>query len=1464
MKAIAQNEIIALISDLNAFADRAEQMINAAKQDYERGKGALQMRQQSELKNLDASFQQNRDSVSARMRRTIQDARNILGEMDRMDERLCRADKYYVRTKTQKEARLAETTSERYADTTDYFSAMERIREDFRRISKKYSEDILPGLLNGLNYFFSNKRKSEYEELIVLRNTVASFVHEIEVTMPSLAEENVTGLREDYLGRKGAAAERHRREAAAQEAQYSAALETVADRIYTELDDILPDEFVDYLAEIVSRYAANVLKVNVTQEVQDEVLDMIFVDYPVDELVQSPVVASVIKQKCAALLSGSDIRFPVIMSTCDAPAWIIQGDHSDESFVQGFANSVMFGVLSACPVARLTFRVVDPENRGNSIAPFFDAKKKLPDLFGESILVNPEEISAGISRINEKVTYTLQNKLGNQYQNIFDYARAHPEDPVSADLLMLYDFPKGFDERSLDELRNILRHGSRCGIYVLISFGDMDDSGRGRDFQQSIQSILELGVTMQQSQFGFLYRGLPIAYYPMPDRAEFARFFSKYMLIYEGICHRGIAFPPLVRKLIDSADSAELEQNIEALQRFDSAFERRYGKVPLLETGFPSLVTLGSVFYPADIFSDSPGFQRIMESFGVELYAGPERNQYVLLPLTFDMGQSFHLFLECPENAREAMLDFSHHVIWTFLSTFPVTKVNVCIFDAEQRGNSAVPFLDFRKKCPETFDQRIYTSQEDMTEKLRKLNEQIDEFIQEKLGNRYQNILEYNVNTPKRAEPVTLLVLYDFPSGMDGRSLDMLMNILRNGNKCGVYTVICHNPGVVYSRYDSIEERMTQIQRYCTAVDFQDERYRLLPYNLLLNIPPTPFGSAADSFISSYAAAAEAQKKKGLSFRDILSSRLFSMDSTKSLRIPVGVGDGDAIVSVTLGEGSSHHGLIAGATGSGKSTLLHTLIMSGMLNYSPEQLHLYLMDFKSGTEFKIYESVKLPHIQLLALDAMQEFGESILENLVTEMERRGSLFKSAGQTSLKGYKEATGNVLPRILVIMDEFQILYNMSSNRKVAMNCAELTKRIVTEGRAFGIHLLMATQSTKVISDLTLSSGTIEQMRIRIGMKCGESDARYLFGDNDEKALNMMKGPIGTAVMNPDYTEKDNIGFRAAYCDGKTQRELLEQISTTYAGMPSNLQIFEGGRTTALIEYFRNAGISLTEEAPVRIHMGTLIKVAPPFAITVDRKRKHNMLICGANERMANTVANNYMISALMNRGATVYCADGDVLVGDGGSEAFYDAMEAASSRFRAARNRGDVIRFIRDLYSDYQGWKKQNGTQTVFFVIKNLQFIDILQSMFKGEPVDESDYVEETPPETPPADPANPFAAVTTYFANRSTAVDSLSAGEKLLKLIADGSGYGIHFIVTSLEFQTVRECMYYADGLLNRFPERVMFSLGDNEAGLLAENASTAGLRENTVFFTDGVKNFFQMKPYTSPSLGELQEFLAGLE
>ena len=1410
----------------------------------------------STLSDLDKTYKANCAAVQNQSKKTIAETKKILDEINKLDEKLSKVDKYYVKTKRKKEELLSDTTSDAYKEATDYFDTLGKIKESFNALFKKYSEDILPGLINGLNYLFSSQRKKDYEELIVLRNTVAAFVKEIEDMLPPLTDENLASLKEEYFTQRGSVIERQKTELTAFESKHLSTLDAIADKICSDLDNVLPDEFVEYLFAIMHNYANVVHKVNTTSDVQDEVLNMCYVDYPVDFFVNSKIVASVIKEKCSSLLIDGSIRLPIMMSIKNAPVWMIMGDNSNNSLAQAFTHSIMYGMLSSCPVAKLTYTVVDPENRGNSIAPFFDAKKKLPELFGEKIYVGKDEIAERIRGLNEKIENILQDKLGNQYDSIFDYAANTPDYNLNIEFVVLYDFPRGFDERTLAELRNILRNGSKCGIYILISYIPEMDSSRSKELEQSLQSIIDLSIVVNQNKENFVLRGLPLVYYTMPEKAEFSKFFSKYMLIFEGHKNRGIAFSPLIRKLIEAKDSMELDAHIEQICEMMKKYEKDYARVPEIDSVFPSLVTLGNVLYPADIFSDSVGYQHIIDKFGVEHHGNTESTSYVELPLTFDLRNSFNLFLDCPEASSKGILEFTHHVIWSFLSFMPVTKVNVCVFDGEQRGNSIIPFLEFRKRSPETFDQKIYTSQEAMADRLLKINAQIDEFIQEKLGNRYKDILDYNLNTPNRAEPITLLILYDFPSGMDGRSIDLLTNILRNGNKCGVFTIICYNPNITFSRYESIDERLEQISRYCAVVDYKDGHYSLLPYNLQINTPELLSYNAVDEFIQDYVEKAEAIKKQGLSFKDILSKELFSMNSSKSMKIPVGVGDGDSIVSITIGEGSSHHGLIAGATGSGKSTLLHTLIMSSMLHYSPDQLHLYLMDFKSGTEFKIYESVKLPHIQLLALDAMQEFGESILENLVAEMEKRGSLFKEAGQTSLKGYVQATGKALPRILVIMDEFQILFNDSTNRKVAMNCAELTKRIVTEGRAFGIHLLMATQSTKVISDLTLSHGTIEQMRIRIGLKCGENDARYLFSDqNDTKALAMMKGPIGTAVMNLDYTEQPNIGFRVAYCDDKTQRYYLDLISKTYADQPYSLQTFEGGRTTKLLDYFAEANIGTTNDLPAKIHMGTLIKVAPPFAITIDKKKKHNLLVCGSNERMANTVSNNYIVSALLNQNATVYCVDGDKLVGDDDSGDVYTALNESCDRFKLAQDRADIIMFINEVYRSYQAWKKQNSDDVIFVIIKNLQFLDIVKSMFKGEVIDESEFIENDVTE-PEVDLANPFAAVNNMFANRGSD-DNLSVGEKLIKLIEDGSGFGIHFVVTSLEYQTVRECMYYGENILTKFPERIIFSLGSNDADNLIENVSVAGLRDNTAYFTDGVKNTFQMKPYITPNAAEIR-------
>ncbi len=84
-------------------------------------------------------------------------------------------------------------------------------------------------------------------------------------------------------------------------------------------------------------------------------------------------------------------------------------------------------------------------------------------------------------------------------------------------------------------------------------------------------------------------------------------------------------------------------------------------------------------------------------------------------------------------------------------------------------------------------------------------------------------------------------------------------------------------------------------------------------------------------------------------------------DSRRGIRVPLGRSGATKFQNLELGRGTSQHVLIAGKTGSGKSTLFHAMITNLALHYSPDELEVYLIDFKKGVEFKVYASESLPH-----------------------------------------------------------------------------------------------------------------------------------------------------------------------------------------------------------------------------------------------------------------------------------------------------------------------------------------------------------------------------------------------------------------------------------------------------------------------------------------------------------------------
>lgn len=750
MDAITQAEIFALIAEVNAFADSSETLINNSRSTYDRNKQALLNRHNSTLTQLEKSYKSNCDAISGKSKRTIKEAQQMLADIDALDARLSQVDKYYRKTKEKKEAELADKTSDRYQDVDNYFAILEQIKGDYAAISKKYSEDILPALINGLNYLFSSKRKKDYEELIILRNTLKLFEQEIEEVLPTLTTEELAQQKKAYFAKRSTLLDSNKRELANLEENYRTTLDNIADRICASLDEVLPDVLVDFLHSQMVEHSKIKGKVNTSHQIEDGILYMCYVDYPVDFFVQSPIVSSLIKEKCAPLLVDGSIRMPITLTIQNAPAWFVVSDSSNNSALQAFSHSIMFSTLSACPVAKLAFSIVDPENRGNSVAPYFDAKKKLPELFGEQIIIEREQILEKINLLNARIEDILQDKLGTRFDTIYDYAKENPSYDINSELLVLYDFPKGFDEQGLASLRNILRNGSKCGIYTLILYTPTAVNGRD-EFVQNLKTIESLSVVIKQQGESFIMRGMPLLYSAMPDKVNFAKFFSKYMLIFEGIKNRGIAFSPLIKKLVDAESMEELEQHIKFIGQMMDGYQQEYARVPAIGSTFPQSVTLGEVSYPSDIFSDSIGYDRIRKAFGERNGNNVVSLDHVELPLSFDLRNSFNVLLNAPETNSSAIRIFTHHVMWSMLSFLPVTKVNFCIIDSEQRGNSILPFLDFRKRLPEIFGEKIYTSQDMIYEKLQAINAQIDDFILNKLGTKYKDLLEYNLNTPNQS-----------------------------------------------------------------------------------------------------------------------------------------------------------------------------------------------------------------------------------------------------------------------------------------------------------------------------------------------------------------------------------------------------------------------------------------------------------------------------------------------------------------------------------------------------------------------------------------------------------------------------------------------------------------------------------------------------------------------------------------
>src|SRR5262249_54937528 len=163
---------------------------------------------------------------------------------------------------------------------------------------------------------------------------------------------------------------------------------------------------------------------------------------------------------------------------------------------------------------------------------------------------------------------------------------------------------------------------------------------------------------------------------------------------------------------------------------------------------------------------------------------------------------------------------------------------------------------------------------------------------------------------------------------------------------------------------------------------------------------------------------------------------------------------------------------------------------------SPEEVELYLVDFKKGVEFKTYATHELPHARVVAIESEREFGLSVLQRLDAELKQRGDRFRDAGAQNLAAYRDGNGRkAVPRILLVVDEFQEFF--IEDDKISQEAAQLLDRLVRQGRAFGLHVLLGSQTLG--GAYTLARSTIDQMAVRIALQCSEADGHIILSDDN-----------------------------------------------------------------------------------------------------------------------------------------------------------------------------------------------------------------------------------------------------------------------------------------------------------------------------------------------------------------------------
>lgn len=715
------------------------------------------------------------------------------------------------------------------------------------------------------------------------------------------------------------------------------------------------------------------------------------------------------------------------------------------------------------------------------------------------------------------------------------------------------------------------------------------------------------------------------------------------------------------------------------VEQVHQAYQNVYGEIPsykgyrAVQTSMGGLVMGESVCDITPYMSDPIVSDCVKKHLSFALCRENHQDQIVLPYGVAFQDEGLSAVIGYESSCRSMVISNLNAIAMQLFMSNPAGKIRFTFISPSDAGDAFATFMRFTDVDERLVDTHVWVEAPRIEERLDILLNRAQTINQDYLRGQYANILEYNQAAGKNAEPLQFLIVADFPRGFTQSALEKLESVMSNGPKNGIYTLLSGDMNELMGADESNDQRYQNVlRRICGKLSFfrYDEDGLHAPVVLSETVAKEEHAAPdvlyrpivlpedhnlVDSTIDTMIRAIRMAERVTITYDDVMDNltskpeRWFGYTDRAGISAPFALSGPNKVVSLEMAAdvmSPKYHTLITGMIGSGKSTLLHTIIMGILLKYSPEDVQIYLMDFKDGVEFKVYTEYNLQNFRAISIDTEPEFGLTVLKQIEREMEERNRLFKSGGFRGLESYRSAMEESgeghphMPRIVLIVDEFQEAFGKSDD-PIMSQAAEIVKRLTLVGRAPAIYLIMATQDIK--NAAALPETVYNQFETRIALKSSPDSARIVLPDNPiaDQLINLDKG---VAIFNASAGNKDhNVQCRIAYCSEKEQRALLQRIADNQETMHYDLKNHRTRLLLSSIQDDRSNPLNLFVHEgyrPERVHAATLgyrlfigegLTMENRFHPELTSRAGQNVLLTGRDQNRARTTTAFIVMSLL-----------------------------------------------------------------------------------------------------------------------------------------------------------------------------------------------------------------------------------------